>query len=180
MENSINPIKQKTMQGCLVACLGMLIRLPKIPLKEEKNILINGLNMDYEFFTVGVIEEFLKKNNKSLELYVDNKYFSRVLKKKFKNKKVKILNQKINMPFLDKLLNDSPIIGYIDYKTLGDYSHAPHFILIEKKENKKYTIIDPWTGKRQKLNEEKLMKGIKLLKEHLKICPLVIKLKNVK
>ena len=40
-----------------------------------------------------------------------------------------------------------------------------------------YSVFDPWDGKTIKISKDKLLKGIDLLRCHVKICPFVIAVK---
>lgn len=172
----MKPVKQSTYQGCLVASLAMAGGC-NLTSRDEKAILVNGLDNKYGFYVIGVVEEFIKKFGKSVEVFVDNEYFTKVLQGCTKNKKIKVTYNNISMNFLNKLLNDSSVILYIDYHSFGDYSHYSHFILVDSIKDSNYKIVDPVIGKFQNVSGEKLDKGIKLLREHIKMCPLILKVK---
>jgi len=142
--------------------------------KLEEKVVFNGLSRKYPFYLVGQIEEFLKSSRIKLKIYVDNNYFTKVLSKSFKNKQVKLIHKKISINTIKELLKKFPLICYIDYHAFGDYSHYPHFIVIESESETKLNIIDPLFGKRQKISKNKLDIAIKELREHIKMCPILI------
>jgi len=172
------PYKQKLSHGCLAASLLILAseRGLKIKDKDEETIVLNGMNRKYMFYIVGLPEEFIKKTKLKLNLFVYNKYFTNVLKKKFSNKKIKVMHHKINLELIEELLLKSPIIIHMDNNTLGDYSHSSHFIVLTKSLKEYFMIIDPLKGKLSKISKEKIINSIKLLKEHIKMCPLIFQL----
>jgi len=73
--------------------------------------------------------------------------------------------------------------GNIDYskliKELGLYYkvHYPHFIIVTKKLEDKYEIIDPYDGLVKHIEKEKLSKAIISLKNHLWFSPQVIQIR---
>jgi ABC-type bacteriocin/lantibiotic exporter with double-glycine peptidase domain len=83
------------------------------------------------------------------------------------------VHKKINLQFIAEVLNKKPLICHIDDHALGDYSHASHFIVLEKATEKSVQIIDPWTGKRKKINKFTLERAITELKNQVKMCPLL-------
>ncbi len=105
---------------------------------------------------------------------VDNKYFTNFLIKSFNNpKKFNIKHKKITINTIKDLLKKEKLICHIDNNYLGDYSHASHFIIIEKSTHKKFRIIDPMEGKKKIISHEKLYESITSLKKNIKMCPLL-------
>lgn len=39
---------------------------------------------------------------------------------------------------------------------------------------KMFDVFDPWEGKISKMSKQKLLRGIDLLRGHIKVCPFVI------
>ena len=65
------------------------------------------------------------------------------------------------------------IICHIDDHYLGDFSHASHFVVIEKATESKFMVVDPMHGKKKWISEKTLDNAIQDLKNHIKMCPLV-------
>jgi len=163
----------------LVAAL--LAILPENKLKYqnknfEKEILINGMERKYPFYAIGVPEEFCKKTREKIVIYVDNKYFTKVLSK-IATKNIKVVRHKINEELITKVLKKSPCICHIDDNLLGDYSHVSHFIVLQQITKNGIKIMDPYYGKESLISIKKLEEAIKSLKSHVKMCPLLITLK---
>jgi hypothetical protein len=174
----INPYKQTICNGCLVASLLMVIKDKynvSYSKKDEGLILIKGGDRSkYQFYVSGIPIEFYKKFKKKINLVVDNKYFTNVLLKEFNNKsKFNVYQSKITLELIKSLVEKGPIVCHIDDNLLGDYSHASHFIVIEKVEGNRVQIVDPWYGKRRVISLKKLEEAIKSLKTHIKMCPLI-------
>ena len=127
----LKPYKQTLSHGCLAACFLMLLHSKNSSI-EEKKILFKAMDRKYQFYVSGVPIEISRAYGKKITVFVDNKYFTNVLKKEFKGTKLKPVHNKISLPFIKELLADGPVICHIDDHYLGDYSHASHFIVIEK------------------------------------------------
>lgn len=169
--------KQKTGQGCFVSCLLMLNSEKfggNINRKDEESILLRGLDRKYTFPAIGVPKEIFKRFGKKINIIVDNKYFTNFLIKKIRDRKnFNVFHKKINPSLVRELLKNGPIACHIDDNLLGDYSHASHFIIIEKSTPGGFGIIDPWYGKRRIISEKTLTRAILSLKKHIKMCPLI-------
>lgn len=176
-ETKIVPYKQNLSHGCLAASLLMLwnSKKGKLPVrKNEELILFKGMDRKYEFYVTGLCEEFVNLANLKLSVYVNNNYFKNVLKKYFKNKNVTVLYKKIDLLTIQDLLKKGPLILHIDDNALGDYSHASHFIFIYGFSGNFFNVIDPWDGKIKRISKTKMLNAIKLLRTHIKMCPLII------
>ncbi len=167
----ITPQKQHFSHSCLVSCLLMLRKEP-FSKEDEKDILIKGMERSYPFYVTGIPQEFSKKFNIKLNIIVDNAFFTNELKKSFNNN-ITVQHNKITLNLIKELLKHQPIICHIDDNYIGDYSHASHFIILEKATEEYIQIIDPLTGKRSNLSNKKLEASIKSLKDHIKMCPLL-------
>lgn len=168
---ALKKFKQKTCEGCLPVCLLLLIN-EKITLESELELLTEGFKRSRESYALGVVCEFSSKYRKKVTIFVDNKIFFRKL---LTNEPcIQLICQKIDSKFLSEL--QVPFILYLDSNVTGTYEHSPHFVIIEKRIKDKFLIIDPWKGKRRRLGVEKIEKGVVSLRNHLKFCPLVIKL----
>ncbi|MDP2925569.1 MAG: hypothetical protein Q8N99_04305 [Nanoarchaeota archaeon] len=174
---NINPHKQTLSHSCLVADLLMLLKEKyniSFDFNDESDILIRGMKRTYPFYVVGIPKEFFKKYGKKVNIVVDNKYFTNILINGFKDKKnFNIYHNIVTINYIKGLLKERPIICHVDDNYLGDYSHASHFIILEKASTKKITIIDPMSGKRSLISDKKLEESILSLKKHIKMCPLL-------
>lgn len=174
---NLTPYKQTLSHSCLAADFLMLLKEKyniSFNNKNEEDILIRGMKRVYPFYVVGIPKEFYKKYGKKINIAVDNKYFTNILIKSFKDKKnFNIYHHKITISYIKELLKEKPIICHIDDNYLGDYSHASHFIILEKATDKKIRIIDPMTGKKSLISDKGLKDSILSLKKHIKMCPLL-------
>ncbi|OGC82208.1 MAG: hypothetical protein A2V81_00510 [Candidatus Abawacabacteria bacterium RBG_16_42_10] len=174
---SIKPYKQSLTHSCLVACFLMLLeRQADIVFTEtnEQEIALKGSRRIYPFYVVGIPMEIAKKYGKKIQVYVDNKYFTKVLKVAFaKEKSIEVVHTPIKIKLIRDLLQKSPLICHIDDNVLGDYSHSSHFIILENATKNTISIIDPWMGTRKRISDKTLIQGIHDLKTQVKMCPLL-------
>ena len=177
MEKEILPYKQSLSHGCLAADFLMLLKAKygtNFNEKDEDQILLKGMKRTYPFYVVGITKEFFNRYKKKINIIVDNKYFANILVKGFKDRNnFNIQHKKITISLIRELLKEQPIICHIDDNYLGDYSHASHFIILEKATNKKVLIVNPMSGKRSLISDKKLYDSILSLKRHIKMCPLL-------
>lgn len=173
----IKPYKQSLTHSCLVACFLMLLKQQtgiRFTESDEQEIALRGSRRIYPFYVVGIPMEIAKKYRKKLQVYVDNKYFTKVLKMAFaKEKFIEVVHEPIKIKLIRDLLQKSPLICHIDDNILGDYSHASHFVILENATKNTISIIDPWKGTRKRLSDKTLIKGICDLKTQVKMCPLL-------
>ncbi|MEI6843321.1 MAG: cysteine peptidase family C39 domain-containing protein [bacterium] len=178
---NITPYEQSLTHSCLVASFLMILLAQKgvsFQKKDEQELALLGSQRTYPFYVVGITAEVTKRYNANVHVFADNKFFTDVLKDSFaKEKNIEVEHQKITTTFIKKLLVQSPVICHIDTHGLGDYSHASHFIVIEKANKSTFTIIDPWNGKRRNVSEKTLEKAILELKNNVKMCPLIFLVK---
>ncbi len=182
---SIMSFKQKHPETCLAKCLMILLekaKNQKIPDKYELELLIFSLKYERENIARGHLEKVVKDFKVNLSWYVDSKVFFDFVKKMRLPKQVSLIKEKINLKFIDKIL-EKPIILYIDRfllwkKEWGLYYkyHYPHFVIVNKRIGDFYEIIDPDDGKIKKIEAKKLSKAILSLKNHLWISPQAIQL----
>lgn len=174
----IEPYKQTLTHSCLIACFLMLIKVEKsvkIREKDEHELALKGSSRIYPFYIVGVPMEVSKKFNQKINIFVDNKYFTNVLKKSF-NENFNLTYQPITLKFIRNTLKTSPLICHIDGHDLGDYSHFSHFIVLTKASDKFIEYIDPLNGKLAKMTDKKLENAIFSLKSHIKMAPLLFEI----
>ncbi|HMS22553.1 MAG TPA: hypothetical protein PKA38_02200 [Candidatus Levybacteria bacterium] len=169
----ISPYKQTLSHSCLATCF-LMLRQKHFNEFDEQKLTLDGSKRIYPFYVVGIAMEFVKQFNSKLSVYVDNKYFASVLKDAFKEQKsIEVIHQKNTLSFISEQLNKQPLICHIDDHALGDYSHASHFIILEKATNKYIEIVDPWFGKRKMISNKTLENAIHELRVHVKMCPLI-------
>ena len=173
----IKPYKQSLTHSCLVASFLMILEAEKnqqFTKEKEQQLALKGSQRTYPFYVVGVTAEIAKEYKTKIQVLADNKFFTNVLRDSFSEEKsINVEYQKITPALIRKLLNKNLLVCHIDTHALGDYSHASHFIVIEKVSGKVFTIIDPWTGERRKITEKTLERAIKELKNNVKMCPLL-------
>ncbi len=175
---AMTPYRQSLTHSCLAACLLMLLKAQKgIDFDEgiEEELSLKGSRRIHPFYVVGIPAECAKKFNVRIRIIADNAYFAGVLKKAFRGRKsIVIEHRKITPAYTRASLKNQPVICHIDDHILGDYSHASHFVVLEKAlPNKRVSLIDPWTGKRKRLSFSKLEESVHSLKTHIKMCPLL-------
>lgn len=177
MDKEILPYRQSLSHGCLAADFLMLLRAKygtAFSEKDEGQILLKGMKRTYPFYVVGIPKEFFKRYKKRVNILVDNKYFTNILVKSFKDRNnFNIQHKKITIPLIKELLKKRPMICHIDDNYFGDYSHASHFIILEKAMNDKILIIDPMSGKKSLVSGKRIYNSILSLKKHIKMCPLL-------
>lgn len=164
--------KQQSNQGCLVVDLMYLFEIE--PTREkERDILSDGLFRLRDNYTLGCLMAFLDRyKDKSVTLYVDNKYYLGVLNKLVQHPRIRMIHKKNDKGLLNSI--NTPFIVYVDNNITDGWTHLPHFMMVTNATNKFYDVFDPWNGKTNKISKDKLLKGIDLLRSHVKICPFVI------
>ena len=172
----IQKYEQSTLETCLAVDLLNLVET-EISQKKERQVLDYALDFSKENFTIGHLDFIARKFNVGLNFYVDNKPFFNFIKKfKFSNK-INLIQEKINLKLINKLIKISPVIVYVDSYYLWKVSHYPHFIIVIEKSKKGYKIFDPWDGKIKHINSAILSKAIISLRNLLKFCPQLIQKK---
>jgi len=172
----ITPLKQQFYHSCLVTSLLMISKMTDQSIEER--VFIEGEKRRFDYSLSGILESFVDNTMLSVEVTVDSKYFAEELLNSLskKNKKIKIINEKITTKMIKKLLEKQEVVVYIDDNFLGHTSHTSHYVVIEKFiPSGKFQIIDPSTGNRKTLTEKKLEESILSLKSYIKKCPLVIR-----
>lgn len=172
----VHPLKQQFYHSCLVTSLLMISQMTDQSMEER--IFTEGEKRRFNYYLSGILESFVDNTMLSVELTVDNKFFAEeLIKNQFKkNKRIKIKQEKVTVKLIKQLLLTQPLIINLDNKFLGDFSHSSHYVVVEKIiANGKLQLIDPLTGGKKILTEEKLEEAILSLKTHIKMCPLVIR-----
>lgn len=176
---AIEPYKQSLTHSCLAACFLMLLQEQKgieFDSLIEQDICLKGSQRSYPFYVVGLPVEIAKTFHIRIQVLVDNKYFAGILSKAFNKKSFDVEHQKITILLLKKLLQQGPLICHIDDHFIGNYSHASHFIVLEKCRKNNIVIIDPYTGKRKLMKDVQLNEAIQSLKKRIKMCPLLFRM----
>ena len=168
----MKPYKQTSSQSCLSVCLLTCID-QDINVDKELELLYEGLKTT-DPSSVSVVRSFVRKYGRNVKVYVDNNYYRTELHEKYGTKKISFTHEKINQRFLEKL--ETPYIVYLNTNTLlGTWDYSPHFVIVESMTDKFFSIIEPGSGKRMKVNKKKLLESITVLKDRVHYCPLVIK-----
>ena len=172
----IQKYKQTTFETCLAVDLLNLVGT-EISQKKEREVLNYALDFSKDNFTIGHLDFIARKFNARLDFYVDNKPFFNFIKKfKFLDK-INLIQEKINLKLIDKLIKISPVIVYVDSYYLWKVSHYPHFIIVIEKSKNSYKIFDSRDGKIKNINSTTLSKSIISLRNLLKFCPQLIQKK---
>lgn len=164
--------KQQSNQGCLVVDLLYLFGIEPTRQKEYE-ILSDGLFTLRDNYTLGCVQAFLDRyKDKSVTIYVDNKYYLGVLRQWVTHPRISMVYQKNDATLFNSL--EPPFIAYIDNNVTSGWTHLPHFVLAVGSTPRFYHIFDPWEGRVVKLGKQKLLRGVDLLRSHVKVCPFVI------
>ena len=144
----------------------------------ELEIINHSLKFSKNDFVVGHLDYITKNFNINILRIVDNKLFLNYINKIKTSKKILNKVEKVDLNLIDKHLENTQPIVYIDSYSLYGGIHYPHFITILEKINNKYRIFDTWDGKTKIVTTATLSKAISSLKNHLKFCPQVIIIKK--
>lgn len=175
---NIDPYKQTLSHSCLAACF-LMLNGKKFDEQDEQMLALEGSRRKHQFYVSGVAIETVKSFDKNIEMYVDNKFFAKALVSAFGDEsRIKVTTEKITQTLIEQLIIKGPFICHIDIHGFGDYSHASHFIILEKKIGSFVTIIDPWDGVRKRTSMMTLMESISDLKNQIKMCPLLFVLEK--
>ena len=107
--------------------------------KDEIEIWKHGWKFNY---LIGQLDYVAGRYGKNFEAYIENKYYFDQLQKQ-KNKRVHLVNKKIEAQLIGKLLKKSKVIVYLDIYYLQHILHAPHFVLALKQDKNILEIADP-------------------------------------
>ncbi len=177
---SLTVYKQSLTNSCLAACFLMLLQAQKgisFSEAEEQDLALRGSKRKYPFYVVGIPTEVALTYNTRIKIFVDNKFFTDVLQKAFaEQKNITVVHEPITEDLIRKEVTKKPVICHIDTNALGDYSHASHFIILEKMTENMVSIIDPWTGEGKRISNKTLEQAIYDLKTQVKMCPLLLTL----
>src|ERR1035437_7948235 len=96
---SLQAFKQTTYEGCLPICLLSMAGI-QIDRKKEISLIQNAIPKCKDSYAFSMILSFVEQYNFSVNLYVDDKYFSNYLKKINNSKNVTISYHHINEDFI--------------------------------------------------------------------------------
>ena len=121
--------KQQSNQGCLVVDLMYLFNIE--PTREkELDILSDGLFRLRDNYTLGCLIAFLDRyKDKSVTLYVDNKYYLDSLNKMVEHPRIQMVHRKNDERLLNSL--DAPFIVYVD-NNITDGWTATSYLAIDQ------------------------------------------------
>ncbi len=172
----IQKYEQTTFETCLAVDLLNLVGV-EISQKLEREVINYALDFSKDNFTIGHLDFIAEKFNARLDFYVDNKSFFNFIKKFKFSDKINLIQEKITLKLINKLIKISPVIVYVDSYYFWKISHYPHFIIVIKKSKNGYKIFDSWDGKIKYINSTTLSKSIISLRNLLKFCPQLIQKK---
>ncbi len=169
----IQEYEQTTFETCLAVDLLNLVGA-EISKKIEREVINYALDFSKNNFTIGHLDFIAKKFNTKFDFYVDNRMFFNFIKKFNFSNKINLIQEKINLKLVSKLIKTSPVIVYVDSYYLWKINHYPHFIIVIEKSKDGYKIFDSWDGKIKNINSATLSKSIISLRNLLKFCPQLI------
>ena len=169
-------MKQSTCETCLPTCLIFLLRNLgiKIGKSEEMNILIKGLKFTRIDYAIGQLVYIVRRYKVNATLYVEFREFFNQLRKLPIPPKLTLINKKVDVSLLKKLLKAGYAIVYLDQFFIGYAYHYPHFVALLEFKNSSAKIFDPWDGKEKKVTKSEISKGIQSLGNKWKISPKAI------
>ena len=160
---------QTTADTCLPSCLLMVL--------EKKGLVKPAQDLEIEILVEG---GKLDKDNRAFAhlAYVCNKfdleafYFSnddtaishaQAVKEKLGIERISCEKLEIDTDLIERSLSKGYVILCINDYGLRQEVHFPHYVVIEKYENGKFVVLDPWDGKTFVLERNILDEAIKLL-----------------
>lgn len=169
----IQKYKQTTFETCLAVNLLNLVG-EEVSQKLERDVFNYALDFSKDNFTIGHLDFIAKKFNVGLNFYIDNNLFFNFIKKFKFSDKINLIQEKISLKLINKLIKISPVIVYVDSYYFWKISHYPHFIIIIEQSKNSYKIFDSWDGKIKYIDFKILSKAIISLRNLLKFCPQLI------
>ena len=163
-------IKQSTYETCLASDLLMLID-ESWSRSKEIEIWKHGWGFNY---LIGQLNYVAKKYKKNFVVYIESQYYFRELRRE-KSQGIELVNSKIDMRLIKKLLKSGFVIVYLDNYYLQKIVHAPHFVLAERYKDDTIEIANPYDGKRKKISSEIIQKAIISLRNHLRYSPVLVR-----
>ncbi len=173
--DKINLFKQSYHHSCLATVLLMISGFKDQKLEEK--IYLEGENRKYGYYLNDMLASFVKYSGKSINVLVDNKFFTKKLAQDLKEppKQIRIVHRKINSETVSDIVRKQPAVVYIDYNFMGDYSHSSHFVVVNSiRKDDHFEIFNSIDGKNKFFTAKKLDNAIFSLKNHIKMCPIII------
>jgi uncharacterized protein YvpB len=124
-------------------------------------------------YLIGQLNYVANASGQIIEAYVENKYYFDQLQKQ-KKSSVRLVNKKIDITLISKLLEKSAVTIYLDNYFLQKILYAPHFVIAIGQDKNIIEIIDPFDGKIKKISVTTINNGISGLRNHLKYSPVLI------
>lgn len=166
---------QTTYESCLAVNLFYNLWF-EIDKQKEFDVLNYSLNFSKESFTLWHLEYFCRKYGSKFHFYVDNSIYRDFLLQIPVSKNIFLSQKKVNLNFIDTLLESWKVILYVDWYYLYKVVHYPHFITLISKSWENYEIYDSWDGEVKILPKNLISKSIISLRNHLKFSPQVIQI----
>ncbi len=164
--------KQQSNQGCLVVDLLYLFGEEPTRQKEEA-LLSKGLFEFRDNYTIGCLIAFLNTHpNKRVKLYFDNSYYLNIIKETVNHPRIMMLQARNDLTLMNSMR--TPFIVYTDTNITDGFTHLPHFMMVTKATEKMFEVFDPWEGRVLRMSKRKIVEGVNLLRNHIKICPFII------
>lgn len=138
--------------------------------KDEIKIWNHGWKFNY---LIGQLNYVANKYKKEIIAYIENKHYFNQLQKQ-KNRRVKLINKKIDIKLVTKLLEWGGVIVYLDNYYLQKIIHTPHFVLVIGRTKDTMKLIDPYDGKIKKVPVKIISKAIISLRNKLRYSPVLI------
>jgi len=172
------PHLQSTCESCLASCLLQLRYYyagKKFNNNLERKMLFASFLHNREDFVAGHLAFYFKHLKLRTERYVHNNTLFNWAKKVPGSK---LIQQKVSLAFIDKQLNEGPIICLLDYFALSKgWCHYPHWVVIYDKDKSNYLVYDPQKKDLMKLSEKTIKMGLNTLLTKLWMAPQAIKVK---
>lgn len=155
-----------------------LLRKDRMAVKnsEEMNILIKGLGFTKLDYSIGQLVHVCSKYGVGAEMYVDHPGFHKILSGLGHPKKLKLMREKIDKQFMQRMTRLSPVVLYLDKYYLDGIYHYPHFVILIALNDNYSVIFDPWDGKERKIATKILIRSVQSLRNKLKISPKLIRI----
>lgn len=177
-KNSLKIKKQSTVETCLSVCLITLLKSKGIEIEDsaEINILVEGIKFIDLDYSTGHLVHICNNYGVEVEQYIDNQFYYNILSKLKYPKNLRLIYNKITKKFLQKMIDISPVVIYLDLYYLEKIYHYPHFVILTDLNEESATFLDPLIGKEVKMKTKLLIRSIQSLRNKLKICPKVIRI----
>jgi hypothetical protein len=161
--------KQTTADTCLPSCLIMMLDkfgLAKPTQELELEILVEGDKLSRGNRTLGHLLYVIKKYKVKGRYFVsraDTFEEAQSLLLKEGKDVIESKKERIGAYLIEQLLKETEVITCIDDYALRKQIHFPHFIIVENFENKNFSLIDPWEGKRFLISSEEMENAFEML-----------------